>query len=162
MWSMVRIVFLAAGLWILPVFAADKYTGPKPPKPDLPYLLHATKLVATESAEAKEEKKGKDSVYTIAGATSPARTPLAEPIFILDAQTLAPERMELYKAEARDGAREVSLTAKRKKGGAEPIHLTVFPQGGKLYRIEAAEALEEGDYCLSPSESNRVFCFAVF
>ncbi len=114
--------------------------------------------MATEAAEAKEEKKGNDTVFTIAGATSSART-LAEPIFILDAQALAPEHMELFKAEPLNAAREVVLTAKR---SVAPIHLIVFLQGGKLYRIEAAEALEEGEYCLSPTESNRVFCFAVY
>jgi len=154
--ALLTAIFSAAGL------AAEKYSGPKPAKPDLPYLLHAGNLVATEANEAKEEKKGNGTVYTIPGAQSPARTPLAEPIFILDAQTSTPERMELYQAESRNGLREVSLTATRKKGGARPIHLTVFPLGGKLYRIEAAEALEEGEYCLSPSDSNKVFCFEVY
>jgi hypothetical protein len=159
---MLRTLLTAAALSVLPGFAADKYAGPKPGKPDLPYLLHGSTLVATESSEAKEETKGKDAVYTIAGATSTARTPLAEPIFILEAQKVVPERMELYKVAVRDSVREVSLTEKRKKGGSRPIHLTVFPLGGKLYRVEAAETLEEGEYCLSPSDSNRVFCFAVY
>jgi len=158
---MVRFALLAA-VFSVAGFAAEKYTGPKPPKPDLPYLLHAGNLVPTEATEAKEEKKGKDTVYTIPGEQSAARTPLAEPIFILDAQTSTPERMELYKVESRNAQREVSLTAKRKKGGVSPLHLTVFPLDGKLYRIEAGEALEEGEYCLSPSDSNKVFCFEVY
>jgi hypothetical protein len=156
-------VGLGVGLGVFVVFAAENYTGPKPAKPDLPYLLHAGKLVATESSEAREEKKGKESTYIISGAASQAKTPLPEPIFIIDAQTLAPERMELYKVEARNGVREVSLSEKRRKGGGgRPIHLTVFPLGGKLYRLEAGENLDEGEYCLSPSESNRVFCFAIY
>ncbi len=153
---------LAAGVLVTTGFAGEKYTGPKPPKPDLPYLLHGSKLVATETADAKEDKRGKDTVYTIPGATSTARTPLPEPIFIMDAETLAPARMELYKVESSNGGRDVLLTGKRKPGDAGPRHMTVFPEGGKLYRIEADEELEDGEYCLSPSESNRVFCFAVY
>ena len=34
--------------------AADKYTGPKPPKADVPYLLHADTLIETEAVEARE------------------------------------------------------------------------------------------------------------
>ena len=52
------------------VLAADKYDGPRPPKPDLVYLVHADNLVPTEAAEAKEES----GVYTMPGATSPARS----------------------------------------------------------------------------------------
>ena len=32
--------------------AAQTYNGPRPEKPDLPYLKHADKLVPTEAAEA--------------------------------------------------------------------------------------------------------------
>ena len=159
---MPRTILLAAALSAFSALAADKYTGPKPPKPDLPYLLHGGNLVPTEAKEAKEEKKGDETVYTIPGAKSSAKTPLPEPRFILEAQTVAPEHMELFKAEVRDNLREVTLTAKRKKGGNQPLHLTVFPLGAKLYRVEAAEELEEGEYCLSPSESNCVFCFTVY
>jgi hypothetical protein len=58
----------------LSVSAADKYTGPVPPKPDLPYLLHASSLVETEVANATQGKKSDQ--FTISGASSPARTPL--------------------------------------------------------------------------------------
>ena len=34
--------------------AAEKYSGPVPPKPDVPYLLHASTLVETEPGEARE------------------------------------------------------------------------------------------------------------
>ena len=38
----------------------------------------------------------------------------------------------------------------------------INPLGGKLYRIDVNETLENGQYCLSPSGDNRVFCFEVF
>ncbi|MCC7157461.1 MAG: hypothetical protein IT161_22975, partial [Bryobacterales bacterium] len=69
---------------------AQKYQGPAPPKPDIPYLLHASNLVETEVGEAQESKMKDDLLYTVRGATSTARTPLAEPIFIVDAQKLFP------------------------------------------------------------------------
>ncbi len=75
--------------------AADKYAGPVPPKPDIPYLLHASSLVETEVANAQQGKK--TDQYTISGAASPARTPLAEPIFIIDARNIQPETFELYR-----------------------------------------------------------------
>ncbi len=75
------------------VLAADKYTGPRPPQPDIPYLLHASKLIPTEVVEAREEQKKNESTYIIPGASSPARTPLAEPIFLIEADKINPERL---------------------------------------------------------------------
>ncbi len=59
----------------------QKYTGPRPPKPDVLYLVHADNLIPTEVTEAKPETKKNEIMYSIPGTTSPARTPLAEPIF---------------------------------------------------------------------------------
>ena len=56
---------------------AQKYDGPRPPQPDLPYLKHADSLVATEAAEAKEEKRKDDLLYIVEGASSSAKTPLS-------------------------------------------------------------------------------------
>ena len=36
--------------------AAD-YKGPRPPKPDVPYLLHATKLVELDSVELRTYRR---------------------------------------------------------------------------------------------------------
>ena len=51
-------------LWlvILCPLWAQKYDGPRPPKKDVVYLLHASNLVATEVQEAQQEGK---KVYTI-------------------------------------------------------------------------------------------------
>jgi hypothetical protein len=43
--------------------------GPRPPKPDLPYLMHADNLIPTESVEAKQEERKGD------GYAIPAPTP---------------------------------------------------------------------------------------
>jgi len=136
----------------------QKYDGPQPPKPDLPYLKHASSLVATEASEAKEQKKKDDTLYTIEGATSPARTPLAAPIFIFQADKIAPDTLQLFKLESKGGHREVLISRK----GSQPLRVEVTRLGGNLYKLEVVDSLEAGEYSLSPNNSNKVFCFAVF
>lgn len=141
--------------------AADKYTGPRPPQPDIPYLLHADKLIPTEAVEAREEQKKNESTYIVSGASSPAKTPLAEPIFLIDADKISPDRMELYRLEVKNGQREITVSQKR-RGGPRPLKLSLTRLDGRLYRIEAGEMLENGEYSLSPSDSNKAFCFEVY
>src|ERR1035438_9976740 len=62
---------------------AQKYTGPRPAKPDLPYLMHADNLIPAESAEAKQEDRKGEVTYLIPGANSTVRTPLASPAFLI-------------------------------------------------------------------------------
>ena len=150
-------LFVAIGL----LSGADKYTGPVPPKPDIPYLLHASNLVETETGQVREESRKSDTNYVIAGASSPARTPLAEPIFVIDAQKSSPERFELYRLDVKGGNREVSISGRR-RGGNRALHLAVTPLGGHLYKIEVDETLENGQYALSPSGDNRAFCFEIY
>ncbi len=159
MLSRIALVFclLAGGL-----NADDKYSGPLPPKPDVPYLLHASSLVETEAGQAREETKKNDTTYSIAGASSSARTPMAEPVFIIDARQVAPDKMELYKLEVKNGNREVLLSNKARKGSNRALHLRVTKLDGHLYKVEVAETLEDGEYALTPSGDNRVFCFAVY
>ena len=153
---------------LLPLFAsvalaADPYNGPLPPKPDLPYLVHADNLVATEATEAAQETKKDDTIYAIPGVSSPARTPVAEPIFLLQSDKLLPSKLELYRLDVKGGRREVIMPGKgKKRSGPRPLHLTVTKLEGNLYRVEASEPLEDGQYSLSPSDSNKVFCFEVY
>ncbi len=145
------------------VHAADrKYAGPRPPKPDIPYLVHADNLIETEVAEAKEEDRSRDVLNSIPGASSPARTPLAEPIFLIDAQNIVPEKLELYRFEVRRGRREIAFPKRQSKDAPRPIRVLVTRVEGKLFRIEANEILENGEYALSPDGSTRVFAFQVY
>jgi len=142
--------------------AAEKYEGPVPPKPDIPYLLHASTLIETEVADARQEGK-KGDTYVISGASSPARTPLAEPIFIIDARQIQPETFELYRLDVKGGNREVSLSGGgRHRGGSHPLHLAVKPLGGHLFRVEADDVLENGEYALSPSNNDKAYCFEIY
>lgn len=140
---------------------ADKYSGPRPAKPDLPYLIHADNLVATESAEAQPEDRKGDVTYTIPGANSTARTPLSSPAFLILTDQIQADKLQLFKLQSKGGQREV-LIRRRKKLVAHPIRLNVTPLGENLYKIEVDEILENGEYSLSPSDSNLVFCFQVY
>ena len=141
--------------------AAQNYTGPRPPHPDLPYLKHAGNLVPTEVLEAKEEKGKKDeTTYVVAGAASSARTPLASPILLLQEDKVVAAKLALYKLESRNGRREIVFSPK-KQPKAIRVELTRL-SGDKLYRLEVDESLEPGEYALSADGSNRVFCFQVY
>ena len=145
---------------LIPAVWAQPYNGPRPPKADIPYLKHASNLIPTELAQAKEEKRNSDSLYTITGAQSSAKTPLAMPIFILKAEKLAPEHLQLYRLESKEGHREILFAA---KNPPTPFHMEVTKlTADGLYKIEVDQELEPGEYSLSPEGSNQVFCFQVF
>jgi hypothetical protein len=142
---------------------AQRYTGPRPPQPDLLYLLHASSLVATEVAEAQQQDGKKETTtYWVAGAESKAKTPLAEPIFLLASEKILPDTLELYRFEVKGGRRELTLTQRRSRGGPRPIRMSVTRLDSGLYRLEASETLENGEYGISPNTSNKVFCFQVY
>jgi hypothetical protein len=140
--------------------SADDYTGPRPPKADVPYLVHGSSLIPTEMTEAQQEGKNNDT-FSVSGAASSARTPLAEPIFLLRSEKIKPDALELYRFEVKNGRRQLTLSRKRSdKSG--PFHLSITKLDKDLYRVEADEALENGEYSLSPSGSNAAFCFQVY
>jgi hypothetical protein len=151
---------LLAGAAIVAIHAED-YTGPRPPKPDVLYLVHASNLIPTEVAEAQKESKKDDTTYSVAGASSAVRTPVAEPIFLIRSEKIKPDALELYRFEVKNGRRQITFSRKRKEG-IGPFHLSVTKLDKDLYRVEADEALENGEYSLSPSNSDAVFCFQVY
>lgn len=140
---------------------AQKYAGPRPPKPDVPYLVHADNLVETEAAEAKPVERKNEVTYVIPGASSPARTPLASPVFLMLADQIQPARLQLYKMESKGGQREVLFTRKGKQA-ARAIRLNVTRVEEGLYRLEVDEMLANGEYSLTPEGSHQVFCFQVY
>jgi len=157
---MIRV--LALCLFAGAAFAADKYAGPVPPKTDIPYLLHAEKLVPTDVSDAKEENR-KDTTYAIVpGAAATAKTPLAEPIFIMKTDKLSAERLAAFKMDVKNGNREVMIGGKKSKKSGPPIYLNVTRLADNLYKIEVDQVLENGQYTLSPDGSNQVFSFEVY
>jgi len=140
---------------------ADTYDGPRPPKPDLPYLMHADNLIPTESLEAQQENRKGEVAYAISGANSTVRTPLSSPAFLILTEQLQADRLRLYKLVSKGGQREV-LVSRKNKLVARPIRLNVTPLGGNLYKLEVDEILDNGEYSLSPTDSNQVFCFQIY
>ena len=154
------LIFLAAAVLI----GQDKYSGPRPAKADVPYLLHASKLIETETLEAKEETQKDFNVASIPGATSPVRTPLAEPIFIFQSEKIPAEKLQMYQLTVKNGRREVTfpVAGKKAKDAPRPVHLTVKKLDASLWRIEAGQILDNGEYCLSPAGASAVFCFQIY
>jgi hypothetical protein len=141
----------------------DKYSGPKPANKDLPYLLHGDKLIATEVEKATQSNSKEGQVFFVPGITSPARTPLAEPISLFSPDHFRAEQLGLFRFEVRSGRREVIISGKHKKGDAEPVfHLTLRHLDENLFRIEVSEMLDPGEYALSPEGDNTAFCFTVY
>jgi hypothetical protein len=140
---------------------AQTYEGPNPAKPDLPYLMHADNLVPTESVEAKQEDRKGETVFVIQGANSTARTPLASPAFLILTEQIQAEHLQCYRLQSKGGQREILLRRKNKLV-AHPVRLNVTKVNANLYKVEVDEILENGEYSLSPTDSNQVFCFQVY
>jgi hypothetical protein len=139
---------------------AQKYTGPPPAKTDLPYIQHATNLIATEAVDAKEQKSGTDTLWTIDGANSSSKTPLALPIFVIKSDKLNPASLQMYRIESKEGHRELTASAKK---DAEPIHVQVTRlSGDNLYQLDVYNSLDPGEYVLIAEGSLRMFCFQVY
>jgi hypothetical protein len=145
------------------VSGQEKYSGPKPPNKDLPYLLHGDKLIATDVKKADQSNSKEGQVFFVSGTTSPARTPLAEPIFIFSPDHFRAEQLGLFRFDVRNGRREVVISGKHKRDDAEGVfHLSLRRLEGDLFRIEVSEILSPGEYALSPEGDNTAFCFTVY
>jgi hypothetical protein len=145
------------------VSAQDKYSGPKPPNKDIPYLLHGEKLIATEVQKATQSNSKAGQVFLISGTTSPTRTPLAEPVFLFSPDHFRAEQLGLFRFEVKNGRREVVISGKHRKDDEQTVfHLAVRRLGEDLFRLEASEMLEPGEYALSPEGDNTAFCFTVY
>jgi hypothetical protein len=156
---------LLAGLFApLAAQSAKKYSGPRPEKADIPYLLHATKLIELEKSAAEETTTREGRLYTVPGAESPVKTPVAEPILLLKADKIDPNRLVLYRMTPRGGSRTLLLpeAGRRRKDGPKPVFMLVTALDQGLFRVEVNEPLEDGEYCLMAEGSKDVFCFSEY
>jgi hypothetical protein len=142
--------------------AAEKYTGDRPAKADVLYIYHAGKLIETEVAQARQETRKDQEVAWIEGGPSNARTPVPEPIFIVKAEKLQPERLQVYRLEVKGNRREVVLSTKKGKNQARPIPVVVTRLEPGLYKVEVDQLLDPGEYTLSPDGSNETYSFQVY
>lgn len=165
-WSTILGVALFGLAAVAPLAAQTpkKYSGPRPEKADVPFLLHATRLIELEQKTATEQKTREGTVYTVAGPESPIKTPVPEPIFLFRSEKLNPESLTLFRMTVRGGARTLTLpeVGRRRRDGPKPVFMLVTMLEPGLYRIEVNEPLEDGEYCLSPEGSNDVFCFSEY
>jgi len=156
--ALTAIVTVAAAITLA---AQIKKALPAPGKKDVLYLVHAGTLVQTEIVRPVPKDDGASNIWSIPGESSLAKTPLALPIFTIDAYAIAPEKLQLYPFEIKGAHRELTL---KKKGPSEtePIFITIFPVAGTLYRIELVNEIPNGEYGLTIPGSNQFFCFSVF
>lgn len=143
--------------------AQNKHSGSKPANKDIPYLLHADKLIATEVQKASQTNSKEGQVFFVSGVTSPVRTPLAEPIFLFSPDHFRAEQLGLFRFEVKNGRREVVISGKHKRDDAEGVfHLSLRRLEEDLFRIEVSDMLNPGEYALSPEGDNTAFCFTVY
>jgi hypothetical protein len=145
--------------------AHQKSATPKPPKNDLPYLLEAQKLIPTQALPATRSSSKDDQTITVSGITSPARTPLPEPIFLFSPGQINANQFELLRFQVVNGRRQWTKGKQANPDDQEPegiLRLTLRPVAEGVIRIEAAEMLNPGEYALIPQGQNTAFCFTVF
>ncbi len=153
------LVLLVAALSLM---AAEKYNGPKPLKADIPYLMHADTLIETEAVEAREETRKDATIAVVPGAAARAKTPLAEPIFIMRTEKLSAEKLSAFKMDVKNGNREVVISQKKQRNASKPIYLNATRLADNLWKVEVDQSLENGQYTLSPEGSNQTFSFEVY
>jgi hypothetical protein len=148
----------------LPAAAQKNYSGPRPEKSDVPFLQHGKKLIEVETSEAGEAQGKGDVNYSVPGANSPTKTPVPEPLFLFQSDKLNPQRLSLFRMKIKGGQRTLSLPTdlRRRKDKARPLFILVSPIENRLFKVEVNEPLENGEYCLSPEGSNKVFCFSEY
>ena len=155
-----RRISVLAVFWL--AFAAQgQQRPPAPPKPDIPYIIHATNLVETEASRAIEQTKKNEQWYFVEGTSSGVETPMARPEFLLKSENLDPDKLELYRFEPKNGKREI-LIRKKKKVLARPHFLSLENVEPGVFRIRVDDVLENGEYCLTPRGADAVFCFTVY
>lgn len=147
---------------ILPAYSEVSYNGPKPAKPDVVYLMHGDTIVETDQLEAAQSEDKKKTVYTVTGPSATARTPLSEPIFLILPGKIKPEQLSLFPMKIEKGNRVISFHTKPDDDDPQPVPLLFQNRKDGSVIIEANRYLENGEYCLSPSGANTVFCFQVY
>jgi hypothetical protein len=86
---------------------------------------------------------------------------MAAPMFIFLSDKIPADTLQLFRLEVNGSNRELS-TGGKKKDQSMPLRLSVTQLHGKLYRVEAYNSLDPGEYSLSPNSSNEAFCFSVY
>ena len=157
MFRLLTLAVLLTGFLI----AGMEYAGPRPPRKDTVYLVHADQLIATEASIARQQTTANEVTYIVPGERSTARTPLASPTLLIETENLSADKLRLFRLDVRNGHRELSFHYKG-RGGTYPLRADIANIAADLYRIDVLDSLSAGEYALSPDGANDVFCFEVF
>src|ERR1700678_3503543 len=142
---MARTLTLAI-LFVACLAGQPKYSGPKPAKKNVPYLVHAGNPVEPEIGTAFQIINNDLITYVISGEKSAVRTPLASPIFVIEADSISDvEKLRLFRLQAQDGHRTVTFHRKGLRG-AMPQRIQITPLSGGLFQIEVVDSLPPGEY----------------
>lgn len=160
--SFLTAAILAIATQAVPALAQGKYAGPRPDKADIVYLQHVDRLIETETGQAVQSEEKNRTIYRVAGASSPVRTPMAEPILLFKSEKVNPDKLTMYRMAVEGGQRTLVFPNKPGKDSPKPIYLIVTPLDRGLFKIEVNEFIDDGEYCLSPEGSNAVFCFSTY
>jgi hypothetical protein len=143
------------------LIAGMEYAGPRLPRKDTVYLVHADQLIATEASVARQQTTANEITYIVSGESSTARTPLARPTLLIEAENLTADKFRLFPLDVRNGHHELNFHYKG-RGGAFPRRADIANTAADIGRIDVLDSLSAGEYALSPDGVNDVFCFEVF
>jgi hypothetical protein len=130
-----------------------------------PDLRHATRLIALEVAEAREEKRKEGDRLRLFRGRLPSPYPRwRNRSSCSNPNRFRREKLTLYKLDVKGNSREVFFfdNPKKRKDSARPLGLMVTRLAPGLSKLEANETLFPGEYALTPEGSNQVFLFQVF
>ena len=161
--SLYRITIFLLTLMLISLAATAQVSQnlPDPELEDVPYLLHGDSLVELEQLEATSEEIKNQLRYSIPGASSTARTPLASPEFLLKPSEINPTDLRLYGFDSDKGNRSL-LYRNTKTVMAQPHLIQVSAASNGLALIRVKVSLPAGEYGLTPTGKDTVFAFTVF
>jgi len=145
--------------------------APAPPlamQPDIagvPFIRGASGLISLERETGMLVRgntiSGGQSIYRIQGAQSPVRMRRGDRIvFVVRLNSGGdPRRFELFMLESRMNYRQTLPM----RAGSRPqaVSVTITRIADSVYEISPAGPLYQGEYAVSPINSNESFCFGV-
>ena len=123
--------------------------------------MHADNLIETESVAATQAASKGDTVFAVAGVDFSGPNAFGRTDFSFCFRSNSAGKPRLYQFDVKNGRREIVIP-KKKGGNGKVFHTSIKELSQVLFRIEASEYLENGEYCLSPEGENIAFCFTVY